>query len=140
MRPCQWHSGRGIAKYAQLLIRHMVEARPDHTVAFLLSQALPVPASLTALLGLGRTVYEGADLTAAPAPTSIARRGPATFAIFYDAIPAIFPDRYLVHPRDRARYRRGVRMLRSCNRIFAISPTSREDAVHTRCVSRDRID
>lgn len=139
----------------------MLEIRPGYEVYFLLTEFLPVGTSLRSILASGTPLYQADaadlkpdvffltdcfvpldrfELTSSLIPPSSARSAPSQFSIFYDAIPTIFRGQYLGAKRDATRYARATEILRQCEGIFAISDTSRCDAVRYLGIRPDRIE
>lgn len=77
-----------------------------------------------------------------PAEPRLVRFDPCPMvATFYDLIPMLFPQHYyLDEPRHRAEYDRAAGLVRSADRILAISDCARDDAVAHLGVPRDRVD
>lgn len=55
-------------------------------------------------------------------------KGMKVAATFYDAIPAIYPDKYLSSPDVRKKYFKNIDLIKTTDYIFAISNRSRTDA------------
>jgi glycosyltransferase involved in cell wall biosynthesis len=70
--------------------------------------------------------------------TTTARKIP-TYSIFYDAIPKLFPEVYLYRQEMKLWYQDKVNLLKQCAHIFAISETSRLDAINEMEILKEKI-
>jgi glycosyltransferase involved in cell wall biosynthesis len=73
--------------------------------------------------------------------TSVGLQDPsfATAATFYDAIPMRFPDQYLALPGLSSYYLRKIQWLKRTDLLFAISESSRKEAIEALHIPEDRV-
>lgn len=155
------HAERGIARYTNELAAEIERQRPGLITDFLFDPAFPINSAAAWAVGTGRarrtdridpqlTAAGGAFLIGSPfeEASSIATIAPpwlrhsqwATTAILYDLIPLIFEDEYLQSPGARIAYTGRLPLLTAADRLFAISETSKRDAVRLLGVPEERVD
>jgi glycosyltransferase involved in cell wall biosynthesis len=154
-------SDRGIARYIAEHARGLLQVSPDSVHSLRASPDLSLTPNLVGLLPTGlvqRTHREPVD-TAGRAPAIMHVMSPmewgfsidevwprwarrpevATAVTLYDVIPKLFPERYLTFPRDRIAYAARLELIRSADRVFAISECTAADAVAELGVQEERI-
>lgn len=141
------HRDRGIGRWSLEFTRAVCELHPDMVGAILLNPDLPEPPDLAELKATGKVMFAGsADLPWGrvyhvlspfeldqPLERLSPPQGPAhrmrLVVTLYDLIPEIFADRYLADPGYRRRYRARLETIRAADRVMAISPATRDDAI-----------
>jgi glycosyltransferase involved in cell wall biosynthesis len=152
---------RGIGRYTLELVAALIRAgAPIDTLA--LSPLLPFPARLPQEIisspalrwSTAKTFEEARErgplayFVASPMEFDLA--GPVMFpscaiegadaivAVFYDLIPYLFRDRYLVDPHLRARYLSRLEVVREMDLLLAISEHTRRDTIEHLGIEPDR--
>jgi glycosyltransferase involved in cell wall biosynthesis len=157
------HHDRGIARYIVEHTRALHDAHSQALHSIVLNPTLPLAGSLDWLLGDARLSWGTSDRRVARRPRTIPAiyhvmspfelhqtpdalwpawaRTPRVRAVvtLYDTIPLVFPDHYLRNPVIAARYRTRAELVRSADRVLAISQTTADDAVERLGVARDRV-
>jgi glycosyltransferase involved in cell wall biosynthesis len=157
------HHDRGIARYIVEHTRALHTAGGDALHSVLLNPTLPLPGSLDWLLGEGRLGWSTNDRRVVRRPTSRPAlyhvmspfelhqtpdalwpgwaRSPAvrTVVTLYDTIPLVFPEHYLRDPVIAARYQARADLVRSADRVLAISEVTAADAIGRLGVDEDRV-
>lgn len=165
MQACQSaaHADRGIARYVQEHAAALVQGFGDRIAAVVLNPTLPAPATLIPELEFGTEIgwntasllrsiakegpvayhlmspIELAPTALSLVPPHVVRAGIPLLSTLYDLIPLRHPERYLVHPQTRTRYRQRVEIYRHCDHVFAISEHARQDAIELLGIDERRI-
>jgi glycosyltransferase involved in cell wall biosynthesis len=154
------HFDRGIPRFINEQLRHVVQQAPDQIRAVALNPALPLTGNLNWLLGSGRIRWDGG---LGPRPTPLPRiyhamspfeldrslddlwprwaRSPdvKTVITLFDLIPLVFADHYLRDPMIRSRYLARSELVRNADQVLAISQTTADDATRLLDVPPERI-
>jgi glycosyltransferase involved in cell wall biosynthesis len=164
MRYCQVNRERGIPVYAQSLVLALPGTMPGTTFHLWHDPRLPPPTMAGALASQVGPFQSTRDLMNLPPsvritdllsacivqdgrgpllphlfPPWLQAHQPRRLGIVYDLIPGLFRDRYLRDPLDLNRYLEGLRCLRQWDQLFAISASTREDAIRHAGVAPARI-
>jgi len=154
------HFDRGIPRFINEQLRHVVQQAPGRVQAVSLNPALPLTGNLNWLLGSGRIRWNNAT---APRPVPLPRvyhvmspfelelslddLWPAwarssdvkTVVTLFDLIPLVFADHYLRDPMVRSRYLARTELLRNADQVLAISQTTADDATRLLDIPPERI-
>lgn len=155
------HAERGIARYTTELARTLEAVNPSLVTNYLVDPSFPMNANLRWAIATGKVrrsddvgpqmrAAGGVFLVCSPFEEAFSletivpswARGPRwrTAAILYDLIPLLYPDEYLDHPHAKSAYVGRLPILTNADRLFAISKTSKDDAVRLLNVPEQRID
>jgi glycosyltransferase involved in cell wall biosynthesis len=162
LRAAQTNPERGIATYSQSLVEHLCRALPGTRCLFLHDPSRPLPVRYAELSQLG-TWHDERALAAGEAgdidalfttcffvwlegrgmdyllPCWLRRHAPLRLGLVYDLIPYLFPDAYLADAAARRNYMAAFDTMRSYDALFAISETTRQDAIRLAGISGRRI-
>jgi glycosyltransferase involved in cell wall biosynthesis len=152
LRYCQVNQDRGIPSYAQSLVLSLCDLHPEHRYIWLRKEHAPFPSRKTDLSARGEWCTEreaksdrklsldaflstclfmdqedrGSEFLL---PHWLNRHSPIKLGIVYDLIPWIFPEPYLRTPASREAYSSSLRLMKSYDRLYAISESTRQDAI-----------
>ena len=151
------HRDRGIARYVLELAKALEEAHGGLIRHFLLNPDLAPPARFEPLAATGKVTFsdrsdppEGGILHVLSPyelqvplgrlwpPWATARRLRLVVTV-YDLIPEVLSDHYLADPGLRRRYRSRHHLVRSAERVLAISRATADEAVGRLGVEGDRV-
>jgi glycosyltransferase involved in cell wall biosynthesis len=148
---------RGIGRYLTELSSALVTLPSEHVTTYVLDASLPVPTRLENLKRRARLEFQdrlrpvgdeiyhlGSPLDCQLPldrilPLAVQRRRLRFTATLYDLIPLLYPDDYLGHKRNFARYTVRLELLRQAERVLAISRSAADDAVDKLGFDPDRI-
>jgi glycosyltransferase involved in cell wall biosynthesis len=157
------HHDRGIARYIVEHARALHLARPETLHSVLLNPQLPLPGSLSWLVGrdllawgtddrrLDRRTRGRPAIYHAMSPFELTQgvdalwprwaRSSATGTVvtLYDLIPLVFSDHYLRDGVLRTSYETRLEFVRRADHVLAISRTTAEDAIKRLGIEADRI-
>jgi glycosyltransferase involved in cell wall biosynthesis len=150
-------SERGIPRHVVEITRAMIETAPEAVHSFGLNPTLPVPDALDHLRafgrlgGVNRAPEDPPPIYHIPSPfesapydwiwPSWARSGGVrTVVTVHDLVPLLFPDEYLEgHPFAGPVFNARLDLIRSAQRVLAISESTATDVVERLGVEADRI-
>ena len=162
LRAAQTNPERGIAIYSQSLVEHLCRALPGTRCLFLHDPSRPLPVRHAELSRLG-TWHDEQALAAGVAggidalftacffvwlegrgaeyllPRWLHRHAPLRLGLVYDLIPYLFPDAYLADAAACRNYMTAFDTMRSYDALFAISETTRRDAIRLAGIPGRRI-
>jgi len=162
LRAAQTNPERGIATYSQALVEHLCRAMPETRCLFLHDPDQPLPVRHAELSRLG-TWHDEQALAAGAAgridavftacffvwlngrgaeyllPRWLRTHAPLRLGLVYDLIPYLFPEAYLADATARCNYMTAFDTMRSYDALFAISETTRRDAIRLAGISGRRI-
>lgn len=151
------HFDRGIPRYVRDHALALVAAAPEAIAAVGLDPGLPLTANLDSLVGSRLLQWNDRRPERLPeifhvmSPFELhlplervwpawARESRVRVAVtLFDLIPLVFRDHYLADPEMRARYTARAELIRTVDRVFAISQTTADDATRLLGVPEDRI-
>lgn len=157
---------RGIGRYTQSVVESLVSQRNAHSYQLYANSTLPAPEFTcdrfsyqnidypqigSSVLNdlLMKTTIVSADVEAIFVPSPMegldstipdyTNFGKKVFVICYDLIPLIFPDKYLNDPNMYSLYMRRLKNIKIADFIFAISESTRQDAIKYLSISPDKV-
>jgi glycosyltransferase involved in cell wall biosynthesis len=162
LRIAQYNGDRGIPAYCQSIVRQICIDHPGEQYLFLWDDRLSRPAWAEEFEQYGDWVLEedvgrgqrgridvlltacfflplhgrGSDYLY---PRWLRLHQPHRLGIVYDLIPYIFPERYLSQDEARLPYLDAFRLMRSYDRLFAISQATRQDTIRLAGVAPEKI-
>lgn len=162
LRAAQTNPERGIATYSQALVEHLCRAMPETRCLFLHDPKQPLPFRHAALSRLGTWHDEQALAAGAGGridalftacffvwlegrgaeyllPRWLQPHAPLRLGLVYDLIPYLFPEAYLRDATARRNYMTAFDAMRSYDALFAISETTRRDAIRLAGIAGRRI-
>jgi glycosyltransferase involved in cell wall biosynthesis len=162
LRAAQTNPERGIATYSQSLVEHLCRALPTTRCLFLHDPNRPLPVRHAELSRLGTWHDEQALAAGAGGgidalftacffvwlegrgaeyllPRWLRPHAPLRLGLVYDLIPYLFPDAYLADAAARRNYMTAFDTMRSYDALFAISETTRRDAIRLAGIPARRI-
>lgn len=162
LRAAQTNPERGIATYSQALVEHLCRAMPETRCLFLHDPDQPLPVRHAELSRLGTWHDEQALAAGAGGridavftacffvwlqgrgaeyllPRWLRPHAPLRLGLVYDLIPYLFPEAYLADATARCNYMTAFDTMRSYDALFAISETTRRDAIRLAGIAGRRI-
>ena len=162
MRAAQLHGGRGIGTYSQSLALQICKDFPQHQYLLLYDSRLPpcthaeelgqhghwqgesalsrmVTARISTLITMGFFIPLHGRGGEYLLPAWLEPHQPHKLGVVYDLIPYLYPQQYLRSREERESYLAALRVMRSYERLFAISRATRRDTIRHVGVSPGRI-
>jgi len=148
------HGERGIARYVLNLAAALELRHAGLVSGYLLNPGFSVPGVVEPLLGRGRVFYSdridpagvriyhvGSPIESVPLERLLPAytRDKRVVVTLYDLIPKLFPETYLADPATLAWYGMRLELVRSADRILAISAATARDAVEELGVPAERV-
>jgi glycosyltransferase involved in cell wall biosynthesis len=136
---------RGIARYVAALANALGEVSPGVVTGYVIDPTLPVPAPVARLSKHAPLIafddpelaqadvyhvaspFEPRRAAKALLPLAVRAGRPRLVATMYDLIPLLMADDYLPTGIEKANYRRGLELVRCCDKIVAISQSTATD-------------